>query len=257
MLRILITNDDGIHSEGIRKLEETLRQIGDVLVVAPSHEMSAASHALTLGRPLRIDKIDDNHFAVDGTPTDCVTLAMCKIIDGELPSLIVSGINHGGNLGDDVLYSGTVAGALEAIVYGLPGIAISQLGRGEVNYEPAAQFALFAAKKVLEEGLPERTVLNINVPNGPIKGVRVTHQGTRIIRTRIHEGIDPRGRTYYWIGEEHSTWNHEEMSDYEAVQAGYISVRPLHNNLTNFRVLEDIHQWNLLSHELLLSESKR
>jgi 5'-nucleotidase len=250
MPKILITNDDGIHAEGIRALEVTLRDLGQVIVVAPSHEVSAASHALTLGRPLRIDRIDDTHYAVDGTPTDCITLAMCKIIAGEPPDLIVSGINHGGNLGDDVLYSGTVAGALEALVYGLPGIAISQVGRGTYDFQPAAQFARLAAKKVLEEGLPERTVLNINVPRGVIRGVRLTHQGTKIVRTRIHEGIDPRGREYYWIGEEHSTWNHEEMSDYEAIREGYISVTPLQNNLTNFRVLNDLHSWAFLSHDV-------
>jgi 5'-nucleotidase len=250
MPKILITNDDGIHADGIRALEAALRELGSVIVVAPSHEVSAASHALTLGRPLRIDRIDETHYAVDGTPTDCITLAMCKIITDEWPSLIVSGINHGGNLGDDVLYSGTVAGALEAIVYGLPGIAVSQVGRGTYDFGPAAHFALLAARKVLQEGLPERTVLNINVPRGPIRGVRLTHQGTKIVRTRIHEGVDPRGREYYWIGEEHSTWNHEEMSDYEAIRDGFISVTPLQNNLTNFRVLDELQSWNVLSHDV-------
>jgi 5'-nucleotidase len=257
MPKILITNDDGIHSQGIKKLEEKMRRLGDVLVVAPSHEMSAASHALTLGRPLRIDRIDDHHFAVDGTPTDCVTLAMCKIISDSRPDLIVSGINHGGNLGDDVLYSGTVAGAMEALVYGLPGIAVSQVGRGEVDFEPAGEFALLAATRVLERGLPPHTVLNINIPRGMIKGARTTHQGTRIARVRIHEGTDPRGRTYYWIGEEHADWNHEEMSDYDAVQAGFVSITPLHNNLTHFRVLDELQQWNQLPDELQVSESER
>lgn len=257
MPRILITNDDGIHSEGIRKLEEKLRQVGDVIVVAPSHEMSAASHALTLGRPLRIDRIDDRHFAVDGTPVDCVTLALCTILRQAPPDIIVSGINQGGNLGDDVLYSGTVAGAMEALVYGLPGIALSQVGRGEVDFEPAAQFAVSLVRKVLTQGLPERTVLNVNVPRGPIRGVRLTHQGTRVARIRIHEGVDPRGRTYYWIGEEHAEWDHDEMSDYEAIREGYISITPLHNNMTNFRALEDLRSWVALADELCLPEPKR
>jgi 5'-nucleotidase len=256
MPRILITNDDGIHSQGIRKLEEALRAIGEVIVVAPSHEMSAASHALTLGRPLRIDRIDEYHFAVDGTPVDCVTLAMGEILREAPPDIIVSGINHGGNLGDDVLYSGTVAGAMEALVYSLPGVAISQVGRGEVDFEPAAHFAAILVRRILAEGLPERTVLNVNIPRGPIRGVRLTHQGTRVARIRIHPGVDPRGRRYYWIGEEHAEWNHEEMSDYEAVREGYISITPLHNNLTNFRALEQLHTWAALADDVALPEPK-
>src|SRR5689334_10515629 len=188
MSKILVTNDDGIHSEGIIELAKALSSVGDVLVVAPAHEMSAASHSLTLTRPLRIEKIDSKHFAVDGTPTDCVTLAMNHLSKDDRPALVVSGINKGGNLGEDVSYSGTVAGALEASIYGLPGIAVSLVQRADFNFVPAAQFAAHLAAKVLGNGLPRGTLLNVNVPPGPIRGVRITRQGTKNVRPNIIEG---------------------------------------------------------------------
>src|SRR5829696_5923577 len=169
--RILITNDDGIHSEGIEALEAAMNQIGEVYVVAPASEMSGASHSLTLARPLRIRQIDERHWSVDGTPTDCVTLALNRIFPGEeTPDICVSGINHGGNLGDDASYSGTVAGALEATILGVPGIAFSLVAREHFDFTEAARFAIVFVRKVLEEGLPEGTLLNINLPPGPIKG---------------------------------------------------------------------------------------
>src|SRR3954464_13244336 len=169
MVRILLTNDDGIHSDGLTKLEAALRELGDVFVVAPASEMSGASHSLTLSRPLRIRQIDERHWTVDGTPTDCVTLALHKILkEDELPHLCVSGINHGGNLGDDATYSGTVAGALEATILGVPGLAFSLVARENFDFTEAARFAVEATRKVLTERLPEGTLLNINVPPGEI-----------------------------------------------------------------------------------------
>ncbi|HET9712192.1 MAG TPA: 5'/3'-nucleotidase SurE, partial [Pyrinomonadaceae bacterium] len=154
MIRILITNDDGIHSDGLVKLEEALKEIGDVYVVAPASEMSGASHSLTLARPLRIRQLDERHWAIDGTPTDCVTLALNKILkEDQRPHICVSGINHGGNLGDDATYSGTVAGALEATILGVPGVALSLVARDNFDFTEAAAFAVVAARKVLEEGL--------------------------------------------------------------------------------------------------------
>src|SRR5256885_3976885 len=180
MTRILITNDDGIHSNGLVKLEEALREVGDVYTVAPASEMSGASHSLTLARPLRIRQVDDRHWTVDGTPTDCVTLALHKILsEDERPHVCASGINHGGNLGDDATYSGTVAGALEATILGVPGIAVSLVARDHFNFTEASRFALLAARKILSEGLPEGTRLNVNVPQGEIKGVKVTRQGIK------------------------------------------------------------------------------
>src|SRR5215203_6689107 len=182
-VRILLTNDDGYHSEGIIALETALSGIGDVYVVAPATEMSGASHSLTLSRPLRIRQIDARHWTVDGTPTDCVTLALNRILPpAERPHLCASGINHGPNLGDDATYSGTVAGALEATILGVPGLAFSLVARENYDFTRAARFAVTAARKVLDEGLPEGTLLNINVPPGEIAGARVTRQGIKKAR---------------------------------------------------------------------------
>ena len=248
MTKILVTNDDGIHSAGIIALAEALRSLGDVVVVAPAHEMSAASHSLTLTRPLRIEEIDDHHFAVDGTPTDCVTLAMNHLLKDGLLDLVVSGINKGGNLGEDVSYSGTVAGALEASIYGLPGIAVSLVQRTDFDFGPAAEFAAELARRVLGDGLPRGTLLNVNVPPGPVRGARVTRQGTKNVRPNIIEGTDPRQRKYYWIGEEALEWNEEAGTDYAALGHGLVSITPLRTDMTDYRVLDDfkLRDWNLL-----------
>jgi 5'/3'-nucleotidase len=253
MTRILLTNDDGIHSDGLQMLERTLREVGDVFVIAPAAEMSGASHSLTLSRPLRIRQIDERHWTVDGTPTDCVTLALHKILsEDELPHLCVSGINHGGNLGDDATYSGTVAGALEATILGVPGIAISLVARDHFNFTEAARFALLAVRKILNEGLPEGTLLNVNVPQGEIKGVKVTRQGIKNARPVITEHIDPRGKPYFWIGEQYFTSNAEDGTDYRAIEEGYISVTPLKSDMTDHGALPQIGSWNyVLSSELL------
>jgi 5'-nucleotidase len=248
MTRILVTNDDGIHSVGLTKLEEALREVGDVYVVAPASEMSGASHSLTLARPLRIRQIDSRHWTVDGTPTDCVTLALNKILPlDELPHICVSGINHGGNLGDDATYSGTVAGALEATILGVPGLALSLVARENFDFTDAAQFAVTAARKVLSDGLPEGTLLNINIPPGEIKGVRVTRQGIKNARPVISEHIDPRGKPYFWIGEEYFGTNSGDGTDYQAIEIGYISVTPLKSDMTDHRALTAIESWNFVT----------
>jgi 5'-nucleotidase len=247
MTRILVTNDDGIHSDGLIKLEEALRTIGDVYVVAPASEMSGASHSLTLARPLRIRHIDDRHWSVDGTPTDCVTLALNKILKPEeMPDICVSGINHGANLGDDATYSGTVAGALEATILGVPGIAMSLVARDNWDFTTAAQFAVKAAEKTLKEGLPDGTLLNINVPLGEIKGVRVTRQGIKNAKTLVSQHIDPRGKPYYWIGEEYFRSSAEDGTDYKAIEDGYVSVTPLRADMTDHRALQALDTWNYL-----------
>src|SRR5919112_3737970 len=227
MVRILLTNDDGIHSDGLTKLEEALREVGDVYVVAPASEMSGASHSLTLSRPLRIRRIDERPWSVDGTPTDCVTLALNQILGpDERPDLCCSGINYGGNLGDDASYSGTVAGALEATILGVPGLAFSLVARENYDFTYAARFAVTAARKVLGEGLPDGTLLNINIPPGEIAGVKVTRQGIKKARPIITEHIDPRGKAYYWIGEEYYGTSAEDGTDYAAVEAGGVSGHP-------------------------------
>ena len=250
MVRILLTNDDGIHSGGLTKLEEALREVGEVYVVAPAAEMSGASHSLTLSRPLRIRQVDGRHWTVDGTPTDCVTLALNQIIPAaELPDICCSGINHGGNLGDDATYSGTVAGALEATILGVPGLAFSLVARENFDFTEAARFAVAAARKVLAEGLPEGTLLNVNVPPGEIKGVRVTRQGIKKARPIITEHIDPRGKAYYWIGEQYYDTEHEDGTDYSAIESGYVSVTPLRSDMTNHSALDAISGWNYLRAE--------
>src|SRR5437667_1694327 len=248
MTRILLTNDDGIHSTGLITLERALSEVGDVYVVAPASEMSGASHSLTLARPLRIRQIDERHWTVDGTPTDCVTLALNKILPAEeMPNICASGINHGGNLGDDATYSGTVAGALEATILGVPGLAFSLVAREHFDFSEAARFAVTAVRKVLVEGLPEGTLLNINLPPGEIKGVRVTRQGIKNARPVISEHIDPRGKPYFWIGEEYFTTNSADGTDYQAIELGYVSVTPLNSDMTDHRALTAIEPWNYLA----------
>jgi 5'-nucleotidase len=253
MTRILLTNDDGIHSDGLGKLEHALCQVGDVFVVAPAAEMSGASHSLTLSRPLRIRQIDDRHWTVDGTPTDCVTLALHKILnEDELPDMCVSGINHGGNLGDDATYSGTVAGALEATILGVPGLAVSLVARENFDFTDAARFALLAVRKILSEGLPDGTLLNMNVPVGEVKGVKVTRQGIKNARPVITEHIDPRGKPYYWIGEQYFRSSSEAGTDYRAIEDGYVSITPLRSDMTDHAALTDISSWNDLAASELL-----
>jgi 5'-nucleotidase len=255
MTRILLTNDDGIHSDGLLKLEQALCEIGDVFVVAPAAEMSGASHSLTLSRPLRIRQIDERHWTVDGTPTDCVTLALHRILkEHELPDVCASGINHGGNLGDDATYSGTVAGALEATILGVPGIAVSLVARENYDFTEASRFALLAVRKILSEGLPEGTLLNMNVPPGEIKGVKVTRQGIKNARPMITEHIDPRSKPYYWIGEQYFRSDSEDGTDYRAIEDGYVSITPLRSDMTDHAALTQIGSWNnLASSELLHS----
>ncbi|HWS86111.1 MAG TPA: 5'/3'-nucleotidase SurE [Pyrinomonadaceae bacterium] len=250
MVRILLTNDDGIHSDGLTKLEEALREVGDVYVVAPASEMSGASHSLTLSRPLRIRRIDERHWTVDGTPTDCVTLALNQILGpDELPDICCSGINYGANLGDDASYSGTVAGALESTILGVPGLAFSLATRENFDFTHAARFAITAVRKVLEEPLPEGTLLNINIPPGEVAGVRVTRQGIKKARPIITEHIDPRGKAYYWIGEEYFGTSTEDGTDYAAVEAGFISVTPLRSDMTNHSALDALDLWNRMGVE--------
>jgi len=237
MPRILVTNDDGVHSEGIKILADALKPFGDVTVVAPIQEASAIGHALTLRRPLRIDTIGPQVFAVDGTPTDCVNLAITHVLRGK-PDLIVSGINKGWNLGDDVTYSGTVSGALEGALLEIPSLAVSaQRIKDQCEFGPAATAAAAVAQAVLERGLPKFTLLNINVPMGSIKGLRVTVQAKRNHVTVVDARMDPRHREYYWIEEGENEWEPHDRSDYQAVRDGYISITPLQPDMTAYDAL--------------------
>ena len=244
MTRILVTNDDGYRSDGIKALAEALAPLGEITIVAPIEEASAIGHALTLRRPLRLDHISDRVYAVDGTPTDCVNIAVTQIYRG-LPDLVVSGINKGWNLGDDVTYSGTVAGALEAALLGIPGIAVSlRANRVGVPYEfgPSAQAAATLADAVLQRPLPPRTFLNMNLPKGQPKGFRVTVQAKRNHITSVAERHDPKGRAYYWIEEGQDEWEPHDRSDYQAVRDGFVSVTPLHPDLTAHHALAALEQ---------------
>src|SRR5687768_1127300 len=238
--KILVTNDDGVRSEGILALADALKSLGDVTIVAPLNEASAIGHALTLRRPLHLEPFGDQIFAVDGTPTDCVNIAVTKVLDG-MPDLVVSGINKGWNIGDDVTYSGTVSGALEGALLGVPSIAVSlQFTRGVFDFGPSCAAAVMYAKAVLERGLPPRTLININVPTGPIRGYRVTVQGKRNHITSVMDVIDPRQRVWYWIEEGQNDWEPHDRSDYQAVKDGYVSITPLHPDLTNYDAMKAV-----------------
>lgn len=237
MARILVTNDDGVRSDGIHALAAALQPLGEVLVVAPHVEASAIGHALTLRRPLRMEQVSEAVFEVDGTPTDCVNIAVVKLYHS-LPDLVVSGINKGLNLGDDITYSGTVAGAMEGALLGIPSVAVS-LERTKESYDfgPVAGAAATIARLVLRDGLPSRTFLNLNAPLGRPKGFRVTVQAKRNHVTVVDERSDPRGRAYYWIEEGQNDWEPHDRSDYQAVRDGYVSVTPLQPDLTNHAAL--------------------
>ncbi len=243
--RILITNDDGYHADGIVAMETALSEVGEVYVVAPEAEMSGASHSLTLARPLRIRQRGERHWTVDGTPTDCVTLALNRILPAELrPHICCSGINHGANLGDDATYSGTVAGALESTILGVPGLAFSLAVYRDYDFAESAKVVAEVTRKALTEGLPKWTLLNVNIPGGKPAGMRVTKQGFKSARPVISEQIDPRGKPYYWIGEVREGFRAEGGTDFEAVDEGYVSITPMRSDLTSHTGITKLKSWN-------------
>lgn len=235
MPRILVTNDDGIYSEGIRKLADVCREHADVTIVAPDREQSAASHALTLNRPLRLIEVETNEWVVDGTPTDCVNLAVLKLMKEQRPDLIVSGINFGPNLGDDVTYSGTISAAFEGALLNIPSIAFSAVVGPHFSFDRCAEFAGELVRVALDTHRDPRVVLNVNFPNCEFAGVKVCKLGKRIYGEGVIERLDPRGRKYYWIGGEPPVWHPGVDTDFEAIQAGYVSVTPLHLDLTDYQ----------------------
>jgi 5'-nucleotidase len=243
----LITNDDGFDAPGIARLAEAVAELGDTVVVAPDRERSGAGHALTLGRPLRVRTRSPGRYVVDGTPTDCVHLGVFNLTRGRRPDLVLSGINRGLNLGDDVTYSGTVAGALEGTLLHIPSVAFSAATGedGTADYDSAARFAEVLAERVLRDGLPRGVFLNVNVPWGTPSEVRVTRQGTRTYRAAAVERIDPSGRPYFWIAGAETTPSGEEDGDHRAVEAGAISVSPLHADMTHAPSLELLRRWRL------------
>jgi len=245
--RILITNDDGYDAPGLARLAAAMGEVGRVIVVAPDREQSASSHSLTLERPLRVRKVALDRYRVDGTPTDCVHLAVDALTGGRLPDLVVSGINRGLNIGDDVTYSGTVAGAIEGTLLHVPAIAFSAAeGEDEpTRLDAANAFAARLGREVLDRGLPRGVLLNVNFPAGTPRGVRVTRQGTRTYRATSLERLDPAGRPYYWIAGIDMTPTGEADGDHAAIAAGFISVSPLRTNMTDESALDRLGRWEL------------
>lgn len=235
---ILVTNDDGVFSEGIERLSESLAQVGEVFTVAPDQERSAAGHSLTLHHPLRAKLVGPNRWSVDGTPTDCVNWGALHLLKDNRPRLLFSGINLGLNLGDDVTYSGTVSAAFEGTLIGIPSVAISQEIETGFSFDAASRFAARLARHLLGEPLPPGTLINVNVPAGSPRGVRVARLGKRRYGEAVVEKTDPRGRPYYWIGSTPPSGELEEGTDLSAVAEKYISMTPLHLDLTDYRAME-------------------
>ena len=243
---ILLSNDDGVWAPGIAAARAALESVGEGWTVAPDREQSASSHSLTLQRPLRIHPIAERVFSVDGTPTDCVLVAVNHIL-GRRPDLVVSGENAGQNMGEDVIYSGTVAAAMEGTVLGIPAMAVSKMitDRQHSDYTAAARVAADLARRFADWPLPAGSLLNVNVPDLPfddIKGVKVTRTGTRVYRDVVVEKIDPRGRPYYWVGGA-PEFSGGEDTDWFAVDAGYVSATPLQLDMTDHRSLDTVRQW--------------
>jgi 5'-nucleotidase len=247
-MRILISNDDGYLASGLRVLAGAAAELGDVHVVAPDREQSATSHSLTLHYPLRVRRTEQGVMVVDGTPTDCVVLAIGELLQ-ERPDFVLSGVNHGPNLGDDVLYSGTVAAAMEATILGIPAVALSYTGK---DFESLAEWqpllGALLRQLLLRGDFPRETLFNVNLPAlapAQVAGVRITSLGRRAYVGSLTRAADPNGREYFWIGGGESTWWGAEDSDFRAVHDGYISVTPLHLDLTNYKLLSEIGRWDL------------
>ncbi len=251
--QILVTNDDGVLAPGLLALAQEMRKLGDVSILAPDRNWSGSGHVKTLDRALRVRefRLEDGSqaFASDGAPSDCVSLAMLGYFKQTF-DLVVSGINVGANLGHDVTYSGTVTAAMEAVIAGVPGVAVSlevpEGHIGQIDFSPAARATSIAVQNVIAHGLPADTLLNVNVPflkQDEIKGFRMTRQGLRVYHSRLDERVDPRGRPYYWIGGDAPTGVSESGTDVGALTEGYVSVTPLQLDLTAYHAISDLNTW--------------
>jgi 5'-nucleotidase len=240
---ILVTNDDGVHAPGLHFLFEAMKEMGRPVIIAPERDNSGASHSLTLNRPLRVRELAADIYSIDGTPTDCVSVGIAKVLP-ERPALIASGINPGGNLGDDISYSGTVSAAIEGTMLGVPSFAMSVAGDGPHEFETAASFAGRLAEMILTKGLPPSTLLNVNVPNLPasgINGIEFTRQGRRVYENAIKETFDPWGRKHYWIGGGTPSWDKGGDTDAAVVfLKNRISITPIHLDLTNHESMAEL-----------------
>jgi 5'-nucleotidase len=246
-MHFLVTNDDGVQSPALEQLRERLSALGKVSVVAPDRNQSATSQALTLHRPLRIHALGDDTYSVDGTPADCVLVAFHGDLI-ERPTFVVSGINHGPNMGEDVFYSGTVAAAIEGALQGVPALAASLVTRQPTDFSEPAGMVVDLVRRILERGCPPRLLLNVNFPFRPraeLAGLRLTRLGSRVYQDTLVRKVDPRGRDYYWIGGEDPIWRPEPGTDFHAVHAGFVSVTPMHLDLTDASALADMQGWPL------------
>lgn len=244
-MRILISNDDGVHAPGLAHLAEALSKIGDITVVAPDRNRSGASNSLTLDQPLRVVTAANGFNSVNGTPTDCVHIAVTGLLK-EMPDVVVSGINEGSNLSDDVLYSGTVAAATEGRFLGFPAIAVSLMGPRCEHYDTAAQVAKNLIEQLKTTPLTSATILNVNVPDLPfseLRGIQVTRLGTRHIAEPTIQALDPRGRQIYWIGQPGPEEDAGPGTDFYAVNSGYVSITPLQLDLTHYKILDELSVW--------------
>jgi 5'-nucleotidase len=246
LARILVSNDDGVDAPGIKLLEKIARELSpEVWVVAPEMEQSGAGHSLTTRRPLRMVEVGSQRYVVDGTPTDCVLLALKRLLRGRLPTLVLSGVNGGGNSAEDITYSGTCAAAMEATLFGVPAIALSQeyKDRGAIPWGSAEAFAAEAIRRIVAaaEPWPSDTFFNVNFPAASpanVRGFAITHQGKRVLGDNLTDGIDPRGRPYYWIGPAKPAGGATPGSDLRALEENRVSITPVHLNLTNVAVAE-------------------
>ena len=247
---ILCTNDDGYLAPGLAVLAEAAQALGEVHVVAPDREQSATSHSLTMHVPVRARHVRDGVHSVTGTPTDCVMLAVEALLPRR-PDFVLSGVNHGMNMGEDVLYSGTVSAAMEATIFGIPAVALSYAGRGRAEHlEAYGPFLAELLARLVRPGgqWPAETLLNVNLPPVPpeeVKGVRVTRLGRRVFTDALTKGVDPSGREYFWIGGGNVAWGAHEGTDFHAVDEGYVSVTPLHLDLTNHALISEVEAWGL------------
>jgi 5'-nucleotidase len=245
IMKILISNDDGVSAPGIRALANELSTLANIEVMAPDRNRSGASNSLTLSRPLSVRQLDNKYYSVEGTPTDCVHLALTGFFDKTI-DMVVSGINEGANLGDDILYSGTVAAAMEGRYLGLPSIAISMVGHNIQHYQTGAIIARQLVMKLNSNPLPSQTILNVNVPDLPIseiKGIQITRLGTRHGAEPMVKEYDPRGRTIYWVGPPGEEADAGPGTDFFAVNQGCVSITPLHLDMTHYKVFDHLSTW--------------
>ncbi len=244
-MRILVSNDDGVSAPGIRALAKELAEFAEIEVVAPDRNRSGASNSLTLNRPVRIFQADNGYYSVEGTPTDCVHISLTGFIKSKV-DMVVSGINEGANLGDDVLYSGTVAAAMEGRYLGFPAIAVSMVGHNIQHYDTGAVIARQLVEKLSKNSLPSQTILNVNVPDLPldqIRGFQVTRLGSRHNSEPVVEQLDPRGKPIYWIGPPGMEADAGPGTDFDAVKNGYISITPLHLDMTHYQLFDQLSGW--------------